>query len=189
MSPTHAGQAATQIARFALAAIGAGDATLLSVVIVTHIAAGLTAAICGATAMLSPKRAGRHPAAGRCYLLALIAMVATALVLAIARPTTAYLLMVGAVALAAAGVGYSARRIRWHGWLRFHITGMATSYIAMLTAFYVDNGPRLPLWRLLPPVTFWFLPGAFGLPLLLRALHRHTCHADTHLPPPHAASQ
>ncbi|WP_112274001.1 hypothetical protein [Lentzea terrae] len=28
---------------------------------------------------------------------------------------------------------------------------MGGSYIAMLTAFYVDDGPRLPLWQLLPP--------------------------------------
>ncbi len=145
----------------------------VSAVIVIHIAVGLTAVICGATAMLSPKRPGRHPRAGRSYLLALVALFATAVVVSLARPHTAYLLIVGAVALAAAGVGYAARRIRWRGWLPFHITGMATSYIAILTAFYVDNGPRLPLWKLLPPVTFWFLPSAVGLPLLLRALRRY----------------
>jgi hypothetical protein len=49
---------------------------------------------------------------------------------------------------------------------------MALSYIAMLTAFYVDNGPRLPLWKLLPPTAFWFLPAAAGLPLLIRTLRR-----------------
>ena len=145
-----------------------------SAVIVIHVAAGLTAVICGATAMLSPKHPGRHPRAGRYYLLALIALFATAIALALTRPHPAYLLIVGAVALAAGGLGYAARRIRWYGWLRFHITGMAISYIAILTAFYVDNGPRLPLWKLLPPVTFWFLPSAVGLPLLLRALRRHT---------------
>jgi hypothetical protein len=49
---------------------------------------------------------------------------------------------------------------------------MGGAYIAMLTAFYVDNGPRLPLWRLLPPLAFWFLPSAIGLPLLVRAMVR-----------------
>jgi hypothetical protein len=49
---------------------------------------------------------------------------------------------------------------------------MSMSYIAMLTTFYVDNGPRLPSWNLLPPLTFWFLPSAAGIPLLIRALHR-----------------
>jgi uncharacterized membrane protein len=161
----------------------------LTAVIVIHIAVGLTAVICGATAMLSPKRPGRHPVAGRSYLLALIALFASAVALALARPHSAYLLIVGAVALAAGGLGYAARRIRWHGWLRFHMTGMATSYVAILTAFYVDNGPRLPLWKLLPPVTFWFLPSAVGLPLLLRALRRHTGRAGRRVPPPSAASR
>jgi predicted membrane channel-forming protein YqfA (hemolysin III family) len=146
---------------------------MLGAVIVIHIAAGLTAVVCGATAMLSPKRRGRHPHAGRYYLLALLTLFSTATAITIARPHTAYLLIVGAVALTAAGLGYAARRIRWRGWLPFHITGMATSYIAMLTAFYVDNGPRLPVWKLLPRVTFWFLPAAVGLPLLLRALYHH----------------
>lgn len=47
------------------------------------------------------------------------------------------------------------------------------SYLTMLTAFYVDNGPRLPLWELLPPAVFWFLPTAAGIPLIARALARH----------------
>ena len=47
--------------------------------------------------------------------------------------------------------------------------GMATSYVALLTGFYVDNGPKLPLWDRLPPVSFWFLPSVVGVPLLVRA--------------------
>ena len=50
---------------------------------------------------------------------------------------------------------------------------MGTSYISLLTAFYVDNGKNLPLWRDLSPISFWFLPAAVGLlPLILRALLR-----------------
>jgi len=44
----------------------------------------------------------------------------------------------------------------------------------MLTAFYVDNGPKLPGWRLLPPVTFWFLPTLVALPFAVLALRRHS---------------
>jgi hypothetical protein len=146
---------------------------LLRILIGVHIAAGLTAVVAGAAAMLAPKRPGPHPRRGRLYLAALTVLVATAGGIVITRPHTAYLLIPGAAALSAAAVGYTARRIRWHGWLTHHITAMAGSYIAMLTAFYVDNGPRLPLWKLLPPVTFWFLPAAAGLPLLIRALHHH----------------
>jgi uncharacterized membrane protein len=147
---------------------------LLAIVVAVHIAAGLTAVVCGIVAMLARKRVGPHPRFGRIYLLALSTVAATAVVLATARPHAAFLLILGAVALAAAVLGYLARRIRWQGWLPHHIVGMAVSYVVMLTAFYVDNGPRLPLWERLPPVTFWFLPTAIGLPLLLRALRRHT---------------
>jgi len=155
---------------------------MLQLVILLHVSAGLTAVVCGVTAMLSPKRRGRHPRAGTYFLLALLVVFTTAVAIAAARPHTAYLLLIGAVALSAAGLGYAARRIRWGGWLPFHITGMATAFVALLTAFYVDNGPRLPLWNLLPPATFWFLPAAVGLPLLLRALHRHTTPMEGRLP-------
>jgi hypothetical protein len=156
---------------------------LLDALIIMHIGAALTAVISGIEAMRVPKRAGRHPRRGRIYLGALAVVAVTASGIAIARPHTAYLLILGGLALAAAGAGYAARRRRWHGWLRHHITAMALSYITLLTAFYVDNGPRLPVWKLLPPITFWFLPAAVGLPLLLRALHRHPAP-----PGPHRAS-
>ena len=44
---------------------------------------------------------------------------------------------------------------------------MGTSYIFMLTAFYVDNGKTLPLWKELPQIAFWLLPAAVGVPLIL----------------------
>ena len=53
------------------------------------------------------------------------------------------------------------------------MTGMAASYILLLTAFYVDNGRNLPLWRLLPQWAFWVLPSAVGLPILANAFWRH----------------
>jgi hypothetical protein len=49
---------------------------------------------------------------------------------------------------------------------------MGLSYIAMLTAFYVDNGKNLPVWRDLPHVTYWVLPSAVGIPLIAWALSR-----------------
>jgi hypothetical protein len=152
----------------------AGGTVILEVVIVAHIAAGVTAVVAGAVAMFAPKRPGRHPRAGRIYLGALTALLATACAIAIARPHTAYLLILGGAALALAGTGFMARRVRWRHWLPHHIIDMGSSYVLALTAFYVDNGPRLPVWRLLPPLSFWFLPAAVGIPLILWALHRHT---------------
>ena len=57
--------------------------------------------------------------------------------------------------------------------VELHIAGMGLSYILMLTAFYVDNGRSLPLWKELPQIAFWLLPAALGLPLLLHAMARH----------------
>jgi hypothetical protein len=66
-------------------------------------------------------------------------------------------------------VGYQHRRRRRPGDTG-HIAGMGTAYVAMLTAFYVDNGPRLPLWDHLPAFSFWVLPSAIGAPVITRAI-------------------
>jgi hypothetical protein len=50
---------------------------------------------------------------------------------------------------------------------------MGGSYIALLTGFYVDNGPFLPLWNQLPHLTYWLLPSIIGVPLIWLALHRY----------------
>jgi hypothetical protein len=54
---------------------------------------------------------------------------------------------------------------------------MGTAYVAMLTAFYVDNGPHLPLWDRLPVLAFWLLPSAIGAPIIARAVI-HARHAS-----------
>ena len=58
---------------------------------------------------------------------------------------------------------------------------MGTSYIVLMTAFYVDNGPRLPVWDRLPELTFWIVPSLIGIPLVVRAVVRHR--AGVHAPP------
>jgi hypothetical protein len=89
-------------------------------------------------------------------------------------PTEDYhLFILGALSFGAASLGRIARRQRWRSWVKLHITGMGLSYIFLVTAFYVDNGHSLPLWRELPPITYWLLPGAVGIPLIVRTLLRH----------------
>jgi hypothetical protein len=73
----------------------------------------------------------------------------------------------------AATVGYVARRRRRPGWARWHIPAMATSFVLLLTAFYVDNGPFLPVWKSLPHLAYWTLPALVALPLTVRALRRY----------------
>ena len=79
-----------------------------------------------------------------------------------------------AVALSCAAIGYGAVRLARPARIALHLSGMGVGYIAMLTAFYVDNGPRLPVWRLLPPLWLWLLPAAFGVPIIVRAVLRLT---------------
>jgi uncharacterized membrane protein len=136
-----------------------------------HVIFALAAVASGAAAMLSPKRAGRHPRFGGIYLGALIGAFVTASALAAARWAADYdLILLGGLSVAAAVLGRVARR---RGWLRAHMSGMGLSYIAMLTAFYVDNGKSLPIWRDLPPIAYWTAPSVVGLPLLFWALWRH----------------
>jgi len=77
------------------------------------------------------------------------------------------------LAFAAGSFGRAARRRRWPAWVHLHLTGMGLSYILLLTAFYVDNGKSLPLWKQLPPISYWLLPAFVGLPIMIRTLFRH----------------
>ena len=146
-----------------------------------HVLAGLVCVVTGAVAMLSTKRPGRHPRFGTIYFWFLLAVFVSATALSAVRWAENYhLFVLGVLAFGAASLGRSARRQRWRGWVRLHILGMGVSYILLLTAFYVDNGPNLPLWRELPHWAFWVLPGAIGIPIVVRALLRHPLarHAD-----------
>ena len=94
-----------------------------------------------------------------------------------------YLFILGAVAFTAATIGYQHRRRHRPGDTG-HIAGMGIGYTAMLTAFYVDNGPHLPLWDRLPVLAFWLLPAAIATPLIARAVIRAR-HATRMPPAPH----
>lgn len=139
-----------------------------------HILLGLACVVTGAVAMLSQKRAGRHPRNGTIYFWCLGGVFLTATSLAAVRWTQDYhLFVLGTLSFAAACLGRQARRRRWRHWIRLHITGMGASYLLLLIAFYVDNGRNLPLWKELPPVAYWLLPAVVGIPLIVRALLRH----------------
>ena len=150
------------------------NAPLFLAFIALHVAAGLTAVIAGALAMLSRKQAGRHPLVGTIYYWALAIVFVTMSVLALSRWLEDYhLFVLGFLAFIAATIGRTARQRLWDGWARVHMTAMGASYILMVTAFYVDNGPNLPLWRQLPSIAFWIMPTFIGAPILFNALIRH----------------
>ncbi len=143
-------------------------------VVGVHVLLGLACVTAGAIAMLSQKRAGRHPRNGTIYFWCLAGVFASAAGLAAVRWARDYhLFILGALAFAAAYLGRRARRDRWRYWIRLHITGMGSSYLLLLIAFYVDNGNSLPIWRELPPIAYWLLPAAIGIPLILHVLLWH----------------
>jgi hypothetical protein len=137
-----------------------------------HVIAGLTAVITGAVAALVRKGSPRHIRAGRWFYRAITVVFVTATALAVMRwRQDYYLFIIGAVAFTAATIGYEHRRRHRPGDTG-HITGMGIGYTAMLTAFYVDNGPHLPVWDHLPTLAFWLLPSAIAAPLIARAVRR-----------------
>ena len=139
-----------------------------------HIVVGIVCVWAGVTAMLSRKGRGRHSTWGSIYYWCLAILVGTATGLSVVRWAENYhLFLLGIGSLMAATVARTALRQRWRNWVRLHITGMGLSYILMLTAFYVDNGKNLPLWRELPQWAFWVLTSLFGLPILIYAILWH----------------
>jgi uncharacterized membrane protein len=146
------------------------DRPLFLAVLAVHVATAAVCVVAGALAALARKRPGRHPRAGTVYYWVLMGSFVALVTLTVLRwPHDIDLLAIGTVAALAATAGVIAHR---RGRIRLHGTGMAVSYIALLTGFYVDNGPNLPLWNVLPHFVYWLLPSVVGVSLLLRALPR-----------------
>ena len=136
-----------------------------------HILFGLTAVVGGAGAIVARKGSRRHRRFGMVYIRALGGVAVTMAMLASLRWTADWpLFLLGALSfLTAIGGRMAARR----HWVRSHLGAMTASYVLLLTAFYVDNGPNLPLWRALPTLALWLLPATVALPFTLYALLRH----------------
>jgi hypothetical protein len=150
------------------------DSPVFLTVLGFHVLAALVGVVTGLIAMLSQKRPGRHPRFGTRYYWCLGVVFLSATVLAAMRwSQDAYLFFLGATSFVAATVARAARRGRWLRWVPIHISGMGLSYTVMLIAFYMDNGKNLPLWKELPSTTYWLVPSAVGVPLIVRALVRY----------------
>src|SRR6266542_921216 len=149
------------------------DSPLFLSILGLHVLAGLVATASGLAAMLIKKEPGRHPQAGAIFYGSLAVVWLTMAGLAATRwAEDKHLFYLGTLSFASASLARTALRRRWRRYLVVHITGMGSAYILMMTAFYVDNGKSLPLWRLLPASAYWLIPGAIGIPLIARALRR-----------------
>lgn len=139
-----------------------------------HVMFALAAVVAGAVAMLSNKGRGRHSNFGTIYFWCLFGVFVTMCALSFMRWAENYhLFILGVLSFTLAVFGRTAARQRWRQWPRLHLSGMGGSYVGTLTAFYVDNGKNLPLWKELPEIVYWLLPGVIGVPLILFALFRH----------------
>jgi len=161
------------------------DEPLFLAVLAVHVTAGLTCVITAGIAMLSEKSPGRHPRFGTFYYRALGLVFITMAALSAMRWAQDYhLFILGALSVAAAFVGRRMAPSRSTGRVRLHVTAMGLSYVLLVTAFYVDNGKNLPLRRSLPPVAYWLIPVATGVPLIIHVLVRHPLvrreHASAH---------
>jgi hypothetical protein len=140
--------------------------------------------VLGAIAALARKGSPRHIFAGRWYYRAITVVFITATTLAAPRWRQDYhLFILGAAAFTAVTISYQRRRRHRPGDTG-HIAGIGAAYILMPTAFYVDNGPHLPLWDHLPTLAFWLLPSAIGAPITARAIVRARGSRHPREPPP-----
>ena len=144
-------------------------------IVAVHVAAGLVCTVAGIGAMSTPKRAGRHPYAGTVYYWSLRGGFPLH-----GRPLH--------TSVASEHTPLRARHPvlrRWSGRTNGEAAPLARVapgphhrhggvVLLLLTAFYVDNGPHLPLWSSLPPLAYWVGPSLVGLPILVWALRRHT---------------
>ncbi len=142
--------------------------------VLVHASVALTAVLAGLIAILSPKGPGRHRHSGTVYFWSLSGVFISATALTLARWVEDYhLFLLGATSFTAAFIARAAVRARRSQWARLHAAGMSLSYLFLLIAFYVDNGKNLPLWRNLPTYTYWLIPAAVAIPIMLRAFLRN----------------
>lgn len=147
---------------------------LFLAIVTAHIVLGIACVTTGPIAMLSAKRPGRHSLYGTWYYWTLTLVFVTASALSLMRWEANYhLFVLGVLAFGAVHIGRESHRRRWTNWIPVHITGMGSSYILLLTAFYVDNARQLPIWKDLPHWTYWTMPAIVGVPIMVRALLLH----------------
>ena len=150
------------------------DAPAFLALVAVHVLAGLGASVSGMWAMLATKAPGSHPRAGSVYYWSLALVTLTMAALAALRwAEDQALFALGVLSMAAASLARSAIRRRWRRYRSIHIVGMGSSYVILLTAFYVDNGRSLPIWRELPTLVYWLLPSVIGGPLMVRAVRKY----------------
>ena len=149
------------------------DRVFLGFVIV-HILISIVAVLSGLMAMLFDKGERSHRHYGRIYFWSVLSSFPTVVILSVMRwPHNNHLLLIGVFALTFVFTGYRLAKAHPPNWHRLHTLFLGSSYILLLTGFYVDNGKHLPFWKLFPQWFFWVFPASVGIPIILYVLKKH----------------
>lgn len=142
--------------------------------IVIHIMIAFVSVVSGLLAMLSDKGSKRHNTYGKIYFWTMACAFCTVVILAIMRwPHNTHLLVIGSLAIAISLAGYRIAKVKMKNWTRLHTVYMGSSYILLLTGFYVDNGKNLPFWNQFSQWVFYVFPSAIGVPIIVYVLLKH----------------
>jgi uncharacterized membrane protein len=149
------------------------DKTFLTVVVI-HIVLSLGAVISGLFAMLANKSSGLHRKSGKCYFLSMLSAFGTVLILSVMSwPRNMHLLLIGTLAAIFSYTGYRLAKVKPVKWTRLHTVCMGSSYILLLTGFYVDNGKNLPFWNQFSQAFFYVFPASIWIPIIVYTLLKH----------------
>lgn len=149
-----------------------------------HVVGGVALLAAGVAAALAPKRRrSRHPVAGRTYVVLLVLVLVGGMVIGARRPGLSAFEVATPPTLVLGLVGFAAARWplrRWLGrrWKAWHIVGMGSSLIGVVTASAFQVVPRVagappaetgPLLAAL----IWAVPTLVGSVLIARAVATH----------------
>ena len=135
--------------------------------LIVHASLGVVLLVLGGVALAGRKsKRARHPLVGTVYFWLLTSVLASAMVLGQRHAGWSMFEIMTPPTFALGLIGYLMGRLRPTGWLRWHIGGMAGSYIGVVTAFGFQLVPRAfyPYW--------WILPTVVGTLLIARAQRR-----------------
>jgi hypothetical protein len=147
----------------------------LEPIIVIHAASGGTALALGLIGMISRKRRGLHTVNGILFHVAALVTCVTASVISFQSwDTHWWLFLIALFSYIAVALGHVSARVRWQGWIPFHIICQCSAYISMTTAFLVVNRSILPKFVGIPSYWSWIIPTVIGTPLIVLATARYS---------------
>jgi uncharacterized membrane protein YeaQ/YmgE (transglycosylase-associated protein family) len=130
-------------------------------ILILHVFCGAAGLVIGLGAFASKKRKGMHTFLGNIYHWLFLTLSLSAITLSLLNwERLWWFLPIAFFSYAFSLVGFLAAKIKWRNWIRFHLTGQAGSFIAMITAVLVVNFGS-------DNIFIWFLPSIIGTPIII----------------------